>query len=143
MTADQFRFGIFEFDRASQELRREGVLVRLQSQPAQVLGCLLEYAGEVVSREELRQAVWQDHTFVDFERGLNCCIAQIRAALKDSAIEPRFIRTIPKRGYQFFPPVTRTEIASSCQRQSLIPVGDRESESSRARLPSVCCSAPC
>jgi|SRR5215472_7022400 len=109
MTADQFRFGIFEFDRASQELRREGVLVRLQSQPAQVLGCLLEYAGEVVSREELRQAVWQDHTFVDFERGLNFCIAQIRAALKDSAIEPRFIRTIPKRGYQFIAPVTRTE----------------------------------
>ena len=98
---NQFRFGIFEFDRSSRELRRDGALVRLQSQPAQVLGCLLEHAGQVVSREELRQAVWQDHTFVDFERGLNFCVAQIRTALNDSATEPRYVRTIPKRGYQF------------------------------------------
>src|SRR5436305_6009537 len=108
MALDQFRFGIFEFDRASRELRRDRVLVRLQSQPAQVLDCLLEAAGQVVSREELRQAVWHDDTFVDFERGLNFCIAQIRAALNDNPVEPRFIRTIPKRGYQFIAPVTRT-----------------------------------
>jgi DNA-binding winged helix-turn-helix (wHTH) protein/TolB-like protein len=109
MSAEQFRFGIFEFDRASRELRRDDILVRLQSQPAQVLGCLLDRAGQVVSREELRQAVWRDDTFVDFERGLNFCIAQIRAALKDNPTEPRFIRTIPKRGYQFIAPVARTD----------------------------------
>src|SRR5262249_59923958 len=106
MKANQFRFGIFEFDPGSRELRRDGALVRLQSQPAQVLGCLLQRAGQVISREELRQAVWQDHTFVDFERGLNFCIAQIRTALNDSATEPRYIRTIPKPGYQLIPPST-------------------------------------
>ena len=108
MSAEQFRFGVFEFNRGSRELRRDGQLLRLQAQPAQLLGCLLERAGEVVSREELRQAVWPDGTFVDFERGLNFCIAQIRAALNDTAVEPRFIRTIPKRGYQFIAPVRRS-----------------------------------
>jgi len=109
MASSQFRFGVFEFDRATRELRRDGMLVRLQSQPAQVLGCLVEHAGQVVSRDELRQAVWQEHTFVDFERGLNFCVAQIRAALSDSPTEPRFIRTIPKRGYQFIAPVSRID----------------------------------
>lgn len=107
MSAERFRFGIFEFDLGTLELRRDGTLVRLQAQPAQVLGRLLERAGDVVSREELRLAVWPEGTFVDFERGLNFCIAQIRAALNDDAIEPRFIRTIPKRGYQFIAPVQR------------------------------------
>lgn len=107
MSEGRFGFGIFEFDRGALELRRDGVLVHLQAQPAQVLGSLLERAGDVVSREELRSAVWGQGTFVDFERGLNFCIAQIRAALNDDAIEPRFIRTIPKRGYQFIAPVER------------------------------------
>lgn len=114
---NQYRFGIFEFDRSSRELRRDGALVRLQSQPAQVLGCLLEHAGQVVSRDELRQAVWQDHTFVDFERGLNFCVAQIRTALNDSATEPRYVRTIPKRGYQFIAPVA----AKSSEEPPLLP----------------------
>jgi DNA-binding winged helix-turn-helix (wHTH) protein/TolB-like protein len=103
----QFRFGVFEFDATTKELRRDGVLVRLQAQPAQFLGCLLEHAGQVVSREELRHAVWREDTFVDFERGLNFCVAQIRAALNDNATEPVFIRTVPKRGYQFIAPVVR------------------------------------
>jgi DNA-binding winged helix-turn-helix (wHTH) protein/TolB-like protein len=81
-------------------------LLRLQAQPAQVLRTLLEHRDQIVSREELREAVWHNDTFVDFERGLNFCIAQIRAALNDNATEPIFIRTIPKRGYQFIAPVT-------------------------------------
>lgn len=105
MPAGQFRFGLFEFDTATGELRREGALVRLQAQPAQVLRSLLEHRDQVVSREELRDAVWHNDTFVDFERGLNFCIAQIRAALNDNAAEPIFIRTVPKRGYQFIAPV--------------------------------------
>jgi DNA-binding winged helix-turn-helix (wHTH) protein/TolB-like protein len=109
MAARKFRFGFFEFDATTGELRREGTPVRLQSQPAQVLGTLLEHADHVVSREELRQAVWHGDTFVDFERGLNFCIAQIRAALNDNAADSRFIRTIPKRGYQFIAPVTRID----------------------------------
>jgi DNA-binding winged helix-turn-helix (wHTH) protein/TolB-like protein len=104
------RFGIFEFDPDTLEVRREGVPVRLQAQPARVLRLLLDKSGELVTREELRAAVWDDGTFVDFERGLNFCIAQIRSALQDSADSPRFVRTIPKRGYQFIAPVERSGV---------------------------------
>jgi DNA-binding winged helix-turn-helix (wHTH) protein/TolB-like protein len=107
------RFGIFDFDLSTCELRREGAPVRLQSQPAQVLAMLLERPGEVVTRETLRHAVWGADTFVDFDRGLNFCIAQIRSALGDSADSPRFVRTLPKRGYQFIAPVTRPAPASA------------------------------
>ena len=104
------RFGIFEFHPATRELRREGTPARLQAQPAQVLAVLVARAGEVVTRELIRQAVWGSETFVvDFERGLNFCVAQIRGALGDSADSPRFIRTLPKRGYQFIAPVTAPE----------------------------------
>jgi DNA-binding winged helix-turn-helix (wHTH) protein/TolB-like protein len=108
MNSERFRFGLFEFDVATQELRREGALVRLQAQPAKVLGCLIKNAGEVTSREELRQTVWGNETFVDFERGLNFCIGQIRSALGDDSGTPIFIRTIPKRGYQFIAPIETT-----------------------------------
>lgn len=137
MTAEQFRFGIFTFEQTSRELRRDGNLVRLQSQPAQVLGCLLERAGQVVSREELRQAVWQDNTFVDFERGLNFCIAQIRAALKDNPSEPHFIRTIPKRGYQFIAPVSRTG-GSDLPQTPLANLGVRSRVATIASVLAVC-----
>ena len=105
MGSGRYRFGLFEFDTAARELRREGMLVRLQAQPAQVLTRLIEHAGEVVSREELHRAVWGGETFVDFERGLNFCIGQIRAALGDDATTPRYIRTIPRSGYQFIAPI--------------------------------------
>ena len=105
MSSGRFRFGLFEFDVATRELRREGALVRLQSQPAQALSCLVEHAGKVVSREELRGAVWGGETFVDFDRGLNFCIGQIRSALSDDSASPRYVRTLPKRGYQFIAPV--------------------------------------
>jgi DNA-binding winged helix-turn-helix (wHTH) protein/TolB-like protein len=105
MESARFRFGLFEFDTATRELRREGVLVRLQSQPAQVLACLIEMAGQVVSREQLRETLWGRNTFVDFDRGLNFCISQIRSALHDDSVEPVYIRTIPKRGYQFIAPI--------------------------------------
>ncbi len=95
---DRFRFGLFELNAATRELRREGRLVRPQSQPGQVLSCLLARRGQVVSREELGQAVWGAETHVDFDRGLNFCLAQIRSALDDDSSSPRFIRTIPKRG---------------------------------------------
>ncbi len=107
MNPGRIRFGLYEFDAATHELRREGALVRLQQQPAQVLACLIERAGEVISREQLRQAVWGGETFVDFERGLNFCISQVRTALRDEASGPTYIRTIPKQGYQFIAPVER------------------------------------
>jgi DNA-binding winged helix-turn-helix (wHTH) protein/TolB-like protein len=103
--AATYRFGVFEFEARNLDLSREGRPVRLQPQPAQVLLTLLANAGRTVTREELRQAVWKDDTFVDFDRGLNFCIAQIRSALDDDAAAPRFIRTVPKKGYEFIAPV--------------------------------------
>jgi DNA-binding winged helix-turn-helix (wHTH) protein len=107
----RLRFGVFDFEPASGELRREGIPIRLQAQPAQVLGVLLENAGAVVSREALRQAVWGGGTHVDFDSGLNFCIAQVRSALGESAESPVYIKTVPKRGYQFIAPVSVAEEA--------------------------------
>ena len=104
--ASRVRFGLFHFDPATGELSREGTPIRLQPQPARVLALLLERPGEIVSREDLRRHVWGNETFVDFERGLNFCIAQIRSALGDSADSPRYVETVPKRGYRFIAPAS-------------------------------------
>ena len=98
------------------ELTREGRPIRLQPQPARVLAILVGRAGEVVSREDLRSQIWNDGTHVDFERGLNFCIAQIRNALGDSAESPRFIETVPKRGYRFIAPVRSDRRVASAAR---------------------------
>lgn len=105
MRSSRYRFGQFEFDVEPPVLRRNGAVVRLQAQPKQVLACLVTNAGRVVSREELIKEIWGEGTFVDFERGLNFCISQIRSALKDEATDPKYIRTIAKQGYQFIAPV--------------------------------------
>ena len=102
---DNVRFSGFELDLASAELRKSGVKVRLQEQPFLVLRALVERPGEVVSREELQQRLWPDETFVDFEDGLSTAVRKIRQALGDSASNPRFIETLPKRGYRFIAPV--------------------------------------
>ncbi len=96
-----FRFGPFELDTATQELRKRGATVRLQQQPAKVLALLLRRTGELVTRDEIRSAVWGDETFVNFDQGLNFCVKEIRAALGDNADEPRFVETLPRRGYRF------------------------------------------
>ncbi len=94
-------FGAFSLDLHTLELRKEGVLVKLQNQPARVLVVLVEHAGELVSREALRRTIWNDDTFVDFDRGLNYCISQIRMALGDMAGSPQFLETLRGRGYRF------------------------------------------
>jgi eukaryotic-like serine/threonine-protein kinase len=99
------RFGTFEANLAARELRKNGVKLRLQEQPFQVLSVLLENPDQVVTREELRQGLWPADTFVDFDNGLNTAINKIREALGDSAESPRFIETIPRRGYRFVAPV--------------------------------------
>ncbi len=99
------RFGIFEVDLQTAELRRRGIKVKLQEQPFQVLMMLLERPGEVVTREELQKKLWPADTFVDFERGLNRAINKLREALADDAACPRFIETLPRRGYRFLAPV--------------------------------------
>lgn len=101
-----YRFGIFELEAHTGELRRNGLKLRLQEQPYQVLLKLLEHAGQIVTREELRSALWPADTFVDFETGLNTTIKRLRDTLGDSSENPAFIETIPKRGYRFIAPVT-------------------------------------
>jgi cholera toxin transcriptional activator len=100
-----FRFGVFEVDATSGELRKSGVRLRLQDQPFQVLLLLLERPDEVVTREELRQKLWPADTFVDFDHSLNTIINKLREVLGDSASNPRFIETLAKRGYRFLPAV--------------------------------------
>jgi len=101
----RFRFGGFELDTGSGELERGGVKERLQEQPFQALLTLIEHAGDVLTREELRRHVWRDETFVDFDHGLNSIVARLREALGDSADDPAFIETLPRRGYRFLAPV--------------------------------------
>jgi TolB-like protein/DNA-binding winged helix-turn-helix (wHTH) protein/tetratricopeptide (TPR) repeat protein len=100
-TLVRLRFGVFEVDLRTGELRKHGVKVRLQEQPFQVLAMLLERSGEVVTREELRSRLWSAETFVDFDHGVNKAINRIRDAIGDSATSPRFIETVARRGYRF------------------------------------------
>src|SRR5678816_3207149 len=95
----------FELDLDARELRRDGRPVRIQPQPLRVLEILVTQAGTLVTREELRQQVWDEATFVEFDQGLNYCIRQIRLALGDDAATPVFIETLKKRGYRFTAPV--------------------------------------
>src|ERR1043166_2476079 len=100
------RFGLFEADCEQRVLTKGGLRVRLQDQPFQVLALLLERPGEVVTREEIRQKLWSADTFVEFDDGLNTAIKKLRTALGDSAENPRFIETVPRRGYRFLAPIT-------------------------------------
>ena len=99
-------FADFDLDLATGELRRDGRAVPLQRQPALVLIALVDRAGQLVTRDDLRRAVWGDATHVDFDRGLNYCIRHLRSALHDDARTPRFIETVARRGYRFLPDVT-------------------------------------
>lgn len=105
-TRGKLRFGVFQLDTLSGELYKHGVRIRLQEQPFQVLTVLLERPGEMVSRDELRERLWGHDTYVDFDHSLNISINKLRDALGDSAASPRFIETLPRRGYRFVAPVT-------------------------------------
>src|SRR5258708_28092730 len=95
------RFGVFELDVRSRELRRDGARVRLQEQPFEIVRLLLERPGTVVARDDIRRTLWPEGTFVDFEHGLNAAVKRLRVALGDDADSPRFIETVPRRGYRF------------------------------------------
>ena len=103
------RFGAFELDLRVGELRKAGLRVKLQEQPFKVLECLVERPGELITREELRQRLWQGETFVDFEHGVNAAVKRLRETLGDSAETPRFIETLPRRGYRLIAPVERDQ----------------------------------
>lgn len=99
------RFGVFELDLSAGELRKNGVKLRLQEQPFRFLAILLEHAGNVVTREELRRQLWPSDTFVDFDHSLNTAVNKVREALDDSASSPRYVETLARRGYRFIAPV--------------------------------------
>src|SRR5438270_13905105 len=99
------RFGIYELDFAAGELRKNGVKLRLQEQPLQILAALLERAGDVVTREELRRRLWPSDTFVDFDHSLNTAINKVRETLGDVASSPRYVETVARKGYRFIAPV--------------------------------------
>src|SRR5258706_9756197 len=102
-----FRFGRFELDSRTRELRKDGVRLRLQEQPFAVLALMLEHPGELLTRDELRDQLWPEGTFVDFEHGLNAAIKRLRAVLGDNAERPRFVETLHRRGYRFVARVER------------------------------------
>ena len=103
----RYRFGAFEADGATGELRRQGIRIKLNAQPFQVLFLLLERPGELLTREEISRELWPDGTFVDYEHGVNSAVNRIREALGDTAGSPRFVETLARRGYRFVAPVER------------------------------------
>src|SRR5215472_12269193 len=135
------KFGAFEADLHTRELRRQGMQIKLQEQPFQVLESLLEHPGEIVTREQLRQKLWPAHTFVDMDNSVNSAVNRLREALSDSAESPRFVETVPRRGYRFVAPVTEIKggervdvpqdasLAALARRQD--ERGDRNEPSSR------------
>src|SRR2546425_13308653 len=122
------RFGPFEVDLRAGELRKQDRRIRLPDQPLHILTVLLEHPGEMVTREELRQRLWPADTFVDFDHGLNNAINRLREALNDSAEAPRFIETLPRRGYRFISQVESEAIPDSLvvPEKSLGPSGNEQ-----------------
>jgi DNA-binding winged helix-turn-helix (wHTH) protein len=105
--ARHYRFGSYEADASSGELRRQGIRIKLHAQPFRVLVMLLERPGELLTREQIAQELWPEGTFVDFEHGVNSAVNRIREALGDTANSPRFVETLARRGYRFVAPVER------------------------------------
>lgn len=117
------RFGVFEINFQTGELRKNGIKIKLQEQPFQLLTFLLEHPGEVVTREQLRQKLWPEGIYVDFERSLNRAVVKLRDALGDSAESPRFVETLPRRGYRFIAPVSDTVAAPVLQPSEVLNHG--------------------
>ena len=111
--ARRYRFGVFEADAISGELRRQGVRIKLNAQPFQVLLMLLDQPGELLTREEISRRLWPDGTFVDYEHGVNSAVNRIREALGDTAGNPRFVETLARKGYRFVAPVERIPLSEN------------------------------
>ncbi len=120
-SAQTLRFGVFEFDRQAKELHKQGVKIKLQGQPLEILAMLLERTGAVVTREELQKQLWPGDTFVEFEHSLNAAVMRLREALGDSADSPHFVETLPRRGYRFITPVAVAAYEESVFRRIVVP----------------------
>src|SRR5215510_13128407 len=123
------RFGIYEISFQSGELRKAGIKIKVQQQPLKLLEILLETPGEIVTREELRTRIWPEESFGDFDQAVNVAIAKLRLALGDSAENPRYIETLPRRGYRFIAEVAIVDTAKPVPR-----LNDKPAVSKRLRL---------
>jgi TolB-like protein/Tfp pilus assembly protein PilF len=121
-SAEISRFGVFEFDCRSGELRKHGVRIALQEKPARILQALLAHAGEVVTRDELRSTLWKDSTFVNFDHSINIAVSKLRHALSDSGANPRFVETVSRYGYRFIAPVRFPEQPPEPSRKTMLAV---------------------
>jgi DNA-binding winged helix-turn-helix (wHTH) protein len=133
-TPRRIAFGAYEADLRSGELLKNGKRVRLQAQPFQLLAMLLERPGELVTREEICQKLWSGDTFVDFDRSLGTAVNKIREVLNDSATDPRFVETLPRRGYRFIALVT--PVAEPAQEVSPLPSPEPETNREDHQKPS-------
>jgi DNA-binding winged helix-turn-helix (wHTH) protein len=133
-TGKVVRFGVFEVDLVSGELRKNGNRIRLQEQPFQVLAMLLEGRGKMVTREDLRTKLWPADTFVDFDHSLNTAVNKLREALGDAAANPRFVETVARRGYRFIAPV---QVNDTSAEPPAPPVSPDRSDDARVRPPAV------
>jgi len=131
------RFGVFEVDLKACELRKHGFRMKLAEQPFQVLALLLERPGEIVTREELRARLWQGDTFVDFDHGLNNAVMRVREVLLDSSDHPRYIETIPRRGYRFVAPVEESHAQAAAHDREHLPSAPSLLESEPALEPAI------
>src|SRR5678815_4959433 len=130
------RFESFELDVRSRELRKGKQRIRLQEQPFEILRLMLERPGDVVTREELARHLWPKGTFVDFEHSLNAAVKRLRAALGDDADNPRFVETLPRRGYRFIAPLQSLEArearpaGAACPRLAVLPFSNLSDDTS-------------
>jgi cholera toxin transcriptional activator len=128
--ARRYRFGTFEADAGTGELRRQGLRVRLSAQPFQVLMMLLERPGELLTRETISSELWPEGTFVDYEHGVNSAVNRIREALGDTAISPRFVETLARRGYRFVAPVERIRAGDEPAEEAASEAGELDGSAS-------------
>jgi cholera toxin transcriptional activator len=141
--ARHYRFGAFEADASTGELRRQGIRIKLNAQPFQVLLMLLEHPGEVLTREEISRALWSDGTFVDYDHGVNSAVNRIREALGDAANSPRFVETLARRGYRFVAPVEAIADDADLRPLPAVPSEPpRRSQESESRLGNGILSSP-
>src|SRR5256886_15459638 len=128
------RFGVFDFDLHAGELRKDGMRIRLEGQPLAILKMLLERPGGLVTREELQKKLWPADTFVDFEHSLNAAVKRLRAALNDSADQPRYVETLARRGYRFIAPINGAVVEPSAVSNEPAPVAPPAQLSAPAAL---------
>jgi DNA-binding winged helix-turn-helix (wHTH) protein len=142
-SANVVRFDVFEVDLRAQELYKAGRKIKLQIQPFQVLAMMLERPGEVVTREEMQKRLWPSDTFVDFDHSVNTAVKKLRAALGDDKNKPRFVETLPKRGYRFLAGVKRPTMSSSVAAETRVATPDAAKDAAVSawvgRVAKVCC----